>query len=43
MHIWISISYNDLTATSLELRLMRGNYPKIAELFRVGNSYNLPR
>ena len=31
--IWIN--YNDLTATSLEIMVNKGNHPKMAELFRL--------
>ena len=32
LYIWVN--YNDLTATSLEIMLNKGNHPQMAELFR---------
>ena len=34
---------HDLTATSPEIIVSKGNHPKMAELFRVVKYYNLPR
>ena len=40
MYIWVN--YNDLTATSLEIMVNKGN-PQMAELFRLVKYYYLPR
>ena len=40
MVLWVN--YNELTATSLEIIVSKGNHPQMAELFRLVN-YNLPR
>ena len=39
--IWVN--YNDLTATSLEIIVSKGNHPQMAARFRLVNYYNLPR
>jgi hypothetical protein len=38
--IWVN--YNDLTATTLEITVNRGNHPQIAQQFRIVKYYNLP-
>ena len=40
---WIWVNYSDLTATSLEILVSKGNHPQMGELFRFVNYYNLPR
>ena len=39
--VWVN--YNELTASSLEIIVSKGNHPQMAELFRSVNYYNLPR
>ena len=41
--LFIWVNYNELTASSLEIIVSQGNHPKMAELFRLVNYYNLPR
>jgi len=41
--IYILVNYNDLTATSLEIMVNKGNHPQMAWIFRLVNYYNLPR
>ena len=40
-YIWVN--YNDLTATSQEIMVNKGNHPQMAELFSLVKYYNLPR
>ena len=40
-HIWVN--YNELTTSSLEIIVSKGNHPQMAEQFRLVNYYNLPR
>ena len=37
MYIYISnwVNYNDLTATSLEIMVSKGNHPQMAQQFRL--------
>ena len=35
--------HHDLTATSLEIMVSKGNHPQMALRFRLVNYYNLPR
>ena len=43
-HSWyIWANYNDLTTTSLEIIVSKGNHPQMAQQFRLVNYYNLPR
>ena len=42
IYIYIWVNYNDLTATSLEIMVNKGN-PQMAELFRLVKYYYLPR
>ena len=37
------VNYNELTTSSLEIIVSKGNHPQMAELFRLVNYYNLPR
>ena len=37
------VNYNELTATSLEIMVSKGNHPQMAARFRLVNYYNLPR
>ena len=39
--LWVN--YNDLTATSLEIIVNKGNHPQMAQQFRLVKYYNLPR
>ena len=39
--IWVN--YNDLTTTSLEIMVSKGNHPQMAARFRLVKYYNLPR
>ena len=39
--IWVN--YNDLTATSPEIIVSKGNHPQMAARFRLVKYYNLPR
>ena len=43
MYIYIWVNYYDLTATSLEIMVSKGNHPQMAARFRLVNYYNLPR
>ena len=36
------VNYNDLTATSLEIMVSKGNHPQMAQQFRLVKYYNLP-
>jgi hypothetical protein len=38
--IYIWVNYNDLTATSLEIIVNKGNHPQMAEQFTLVNYYN---
>ena len=40
--MYICVNYNDLTTTSLEIMVSKGNHPQMAELFRLVKYYNLP-
>ena len=40
IYIYIWVNYNDLTATSLEIMVSKGNYPQLA-LIQVNEYYNL--
>ena len=40
---WIWVNYNDLTTTSLEMMVSKGNHPQMGELFRFVNYSHLPR
>ena len=42
IYIYIWVNYNDLTATSLEIIVSKGNDPHMAEEFRLVKYYNLP-
>ena len=37
------VNYNELTTSSLEIIVSKGNHPQMAKLFRLVNYYNLPR
>ena len=39
--IWVN--YNELTTSSLEIIVSKGNHPQMAARFRLVNYYNLPR
>ena len=39
-YIWVN--YNDLTTTSLEIMVSKGNHPQMAQQFRLVKYYNLP-
>ena len=41
--IYIWVNYNDLTTTSLEIMVSKGNHPQMAARFRLVKYYNLPR
>ena len=45
--IWFStfiwVNYNELTTSSLEIIVSKGNHPQMAQQFRWVNYYNLPR
>ena len=43
IYIYIWVNYNDLTATSLEIIVNKGNHPQMAQQFRLVKYYNLPR
>ena len=40
-YFWVN--YNDLTTTSLEIMVSKGNHPQMAARFRLVNYDNLPR
>ena len=40
---WFWVNYNELTTSSLEIIVSKGNHPQMAQLFRLVNYYNLPR
>ena len=41
--IYIWVNHNDLTATSLEIMVNKGNHPLLWPYFRLVNYYDLPR
>ena len=43
IYIYIWVNYNELTASSLEIMVSKGNHPQMAARFRLVNYYNLPR
>ena len=40
-YVWVN--YNELTTSSLEIMVSKGNHPQMAARFRLVNYYNLPR
>ena len=40
LYIWVN--YNNLTTTSLEIMVSKGNHPQMAARFRLVKYYNLP-
>ena len=42
-HLYIWLNYNELTTSSLEIIVSKGNHPQMAARFRLVNYYNLPR
>ena len=41
IYIYICVNYNDLTATSLEIMVNKGNHPQMAQEFRLVKYCNL--
>ena len=41
--VYVWVNYNELTTSSLEIIVSKGNHPQMAARFRLVNYYNLPR